>query len=172
MVSLPSSVLQRYIVWNFPNLNTSLRNLSIFPAHFPWALFLSDFPLFSMAWIWIFHIINKSFHSFNLGFPGISDGKEPACNAGDLGSIPESGRLPWKRERQPTPVYLPGDSHGQTSPASYSPWGRKELGTTERLSLPQFLKFYAGYLFWIVQSFPSGFHNSQNFFVVLLTFSL
>ena len=38
---------------------------------------------------------------------------------------------PWKRAWQPTPVFLPGESHGQKSPAGYSPWGRKELDTTE-----------------------------------------
>ena len=34
-----------------------------------------------------------------LGFPGSSDGKESACNVGDLGSIPGLGRFPWRRER-------------------------------------------------------------------------
>ena len=46
-------------------------------------------------------------------FPGGSDGKESACNAGDLGSVPGSGRSPWRREWQPTPVFLLGKSHGQ-----------------------------------------------------------
>ena len=39
-----------------------------------------------------------------LGFPGSSDGKESACSAGDLGSTPGSGRSPWRKEWQPTPV--------------------------------------------------------------------
>ena len=39
----------------------------------------------------------------------------------------------WKRKWQPTPVFLPGKPHGQRSLAGYSPWGRKELDTTERL---------------------------------------
>ena len=38
---------------------------------------------------------------------------------------------PWRREWQPTPVFLPGESHGQGTLASYSPWCRKELDTTE-----------------------------------------
>ena len=50
-----------------------------------------------------------------LGFPGGSDGKESACNAGDLGLNPGLGRSPWRREWPPTPVFLPGDSHGQRS---------------------------------------------------------
>ena len=38
---------------------------------------------------------------------------------------------PWRRKGQPTPVSLPGEFHGQRSLAGYSPWGRKELDTTE-----------------------------------------
>ena len=40
---------------------------------------------------------------------------------------------PWRRKWQPTPVLLPGKSHGQRSLVGYSPWGRKESDTTERL---------------------------------------
>jgi len=43
-----------------------------------------------------------------------SDCKESACNAGDLGSTPDQ-EDPWRREWQPTPVFLPGESHGQSS---------------------------------------------------------
>ena len=39
-------------------------------------------------------------------------------------------KIPWSREWQPTPVFLPGESHGQRSLVGYSPWGR----TTERLT--------------------------------------
>ena len=38
--------------------------------------------------------------------------------------------LPWRREWQSTPVFLPGKSHGQTSLVGYSPWGGKESDTT------------------------------------------
>ena len=54
-------------------------------------------------------------------------------NAGDPGSIPGLGRSPWRRQWHPTPVPLPGKSHGQKSLVGYSPWGRKESDTTERL---------------------------------------
>ena len=47
-----------------------------------------------------------------MGFPGGSDGKESACNAGDPGSIPELGRSPWRREWLPTSVFLPGKFQG------------------------------------------------------------
>ena len=66
--------------------------------------------------------------------PGGSEVKASAWNAGDLGSIPGSGKIPWRRKRQPTPVLLPGESHGGRSLVGYNPWGRKELDTTERLN--------------------------------------
>ena len=50
-----------------------------------------------------------------LGFPGGSVSRESACNAGDLGLIPWSGRCPWRRKWQPTPVFLFGEFHGQRS---------------------------------------------------------
>ena len=43
-----------------------------------------------------------------------------------IGKIP-----PWRRKWQPTPVFLPGESHGQRSLAGYSPWGHTELDMTE-----------------------------------------
>jgi len=50
------------------------------------------------------------------------------------GFDPRVGKIPWRREWQHTPVFLPGESHGQRSLAGYSPWGRKESDTTERLT--------------------------------------
>ena len=44
-------------------------------------------------------------------------------------------KIPWRREWQSTEVFLPGKSHGQRTPAGYSPWGCKELDTTEQLTL-------------------------------------
>ena len=41
---------------------------------------------------------------------------------------------PWRRAWQPTPVFLPGEFHGQRSLAGYSSWGHKGSDTTERLS--------------------------------------
>ena len=48
---------------------------------------------------------------------------------------PWVGKIPWRREWQPTPVFLPGEFHGQSSLVGYSPWGCKELDTTEQLTL-------------------------------------
>ena len=67
------------------------------------------------------------------GFPGGSDGKASACNAGDPGSIPGLGRFPWRRKWQPTPVLLPRKFHGWKSLVGYSPWGHEESDMTERL---------------------------------------
>ena len=43
-------------------------------------------------------------------------------------------KIPWRRAWQPTPVFMPGESHGQRSLLGYSPWGHKESDTTEWLS--------------------------------------
>ena len=55
-----------------------------------------------------------------------------------MGSIP-GGKIPWRREWLPTPILLPREFHGQRSLASYSPWGHKELDTTERITFPFYL---------------------------------
>ena len=73
-------------------------------------------------------------HRLKAGFPSGSDGKESACNAGDvrdMGSIPVSEKIPCRREWLPISVFLPGESHGQRSLAGYSPWGHEEPDTTE-----------------------------------------
>ena len=55
-----------------------------------------------------------------LVLPCNSNSKESACNAGDQGS-----KILWRREWQFTPVFLPGESHGQRTLLGYSPWGNK-----------------------------------------------
>ena len=45
--------------------------------------------------------------------------------------IPWVGKIPWMRTWQPTPVFLPGESHGQRSLAGCSPWGCREMNITE-----------------------------------------
>ena len=64
-----------------------------------------------------------------LGFPGVSAVKNTPTNAGDVGSIPRSGKSPGEG-KQLTPAFLPGKSHGQRSLAGYTPWGCKESNTT------------------------------------------
>ena len=72
-----------------------------------------------------------------VGFPGGSVVKNPPANAGDtrdIGLIPGSGRFPWRRKWQPTPVFLPEASHGQRSLADFRQWDHKESNMAERLS--------------------------------------
>ena len=72
--------------------------------------------------------------AFNpLGFPGGLEVKASTWNVGDPGSIPEWGRSPGEGKWQPTPVLLPGESHGGRSLVGYSPWGPKESDMTGRL---------------------------------------
>ena len=66
-------------------------------------------------------------------FPGGSDGKASAYNAGDLGSIPGSGRSTGEGDGTPLQHSCLEKSHGRRSLVGYSPWGRKEWDTTERL---------------------------------------
>ena len=59
---------------------------------------------------------------------GGSDGKESACNEG---FNPWVGTIFWTKEWKPTPVFYPGEFHGQRSLEGYNTWGHKELDTTE-----------------------------------------
>ena len=67
-------------------------------------------------------------------YPGGLEGKESTCSTADPGLIPRSGRFPWRRKWQPTPVFLPGKSHGQKSLVGYSPCGRKDLDMTDGIT--------------------------------------
>ena len=62
---------------------------------------------------------------------GDSDGKEFTCNAGDLGLITGLGRYPGGGHGNPFQYSCLENPHGQWSLAGYSPWGHKELDTTE-----------------------------------------
>ena len=73
-----------------------------------------------------------------LGFPGGSDGKE-FCNVGDLGSTPGLGRSPGGEHGNPLQYSCLENPYGQRSLVGYSPWGRKESDTTERLSAAEHL---------------------------------
>ena len=73
------------------------------------------------------YVTTVSFTHVRMHLPRWGSGKESACSAGDagdVGSIPGSAD-PLGRNWQPTPVLLPGESHGQRSLVGYSPWGRK-----------------------------------------------
>ena len=72
-----------------------------------------------------------------VGFPGGAVVENPPTNdqcrrCKGLRFDPWVGKIAWRRKRQSTPVFLPGEFHGQRRLACYSPWGRKESDTTER----------------------------------------
>ena len=71
---------------------------------------------------------------YQWGFHGDSNGKESACNVGDLDLIPELGRSPGGGHGNPLQYSCMENPCGQRSLAGYSPWGLKELDTTEQLS--------------------------------------
>ena len=72
-----------------------------------------------------------------LGFTSGSDDKESACNVGDLSLIPGLGRSPGGGHGNPLQCSCLENHHGQKNLAGYSPWGLKELDTTEWLSTAQ-----------------------------------
>ena len=82
-----------------------------------------------------------------LGFPGGSDNEKSACNAGELGTIPESRRSPGEGNDNPLQYScLENSFHGQRNLVGFSPWGCKELNTIEQLplslnALPVYNKF-------------------------------
>ena len=69
-----------------------------------------------------------------MGFLGSNSGKELGCQCRRrmrFGFDPWVGKILWRRKWQPTPVFLPGETHGQRSLAGYSQLGHKELDMTE-----------------------------------------
>ena len=101
-----------------------------------------------MAWCMVFFILLglkfsrtvsspklQGSHNKWIWFTDGSGNKESACNAGSPGFSPWVRKIPWRREWLSTAVFLPGESHGQRSPAGYYPWSRKRSDTTEQLTL-------------------------------------
>ena len=84
--------------------------------------------------------VGKIQSHFYIQLPSSSDGKESACKA-EARFDPWVGEILWRREWQPTPVFLPGESHGRRSLVGYSSWGRRESDTTERPSTHSTLNY-------------------------------
>ena len=77
---------------------------------------------------------NESDMTEQLTFPGGSSGKEPICRCRRCKRRrfhPWVRKITWRRVWQATPVFLPGESHGQRSLEGYSPWGHEVSNTTE-----------------------------------------
>ena len=97
-----------------------LKNLNLF-----WGLWETNKGL-SVKWlnqicvlVWLFSM-TQTVKNLQWGGPGFN---------------PRIGTVPWRREQLLTPVFLPGEFHGQRRLAGYSPWGCKDLDTTEQLTL-------------------------------------
>ena len=68
------------------------------------------------------------------GLPGGSDGKESACNTGDSGSVPGSGRSPGEGNDNPRQYFCLENPMDRGARAGYCPWGPQELDITEQLN--------------------------------------
>ena len=71
------------------------------------------------------------------------------------GFSPCVGNIPWRKEFLPTPVFLPGDFHGQRSKVGYSPWVARSWTQLEGLTLSLHFKP------WIAQKFEELFQNLE-----------
>ena len=106
-------------------LNPYLLSLRYWQANLP-AKF--DWRAKSSSWLVCFRFF-FFFFFFGIdwcigGFPGGTSSKEPACQCTrhkQHGFHPWVGKIPWRRKWQPTPVFLPGESHGQRSLVGFSP---------------------------------------------------
>ena len=97
----------------------------------------------SLSWnkkvtrVWLSHfpslggkVLMIHFEWVTHAYPRWFSDKEAACQCRRPRFNPWVEKIPWRRKWQPTPVFLPGKSHGQRSLAGYSPWDHKELYTT------------------------------------------
>ena len=81
---------------------------------------------------WATNTVTFSYHI--KGFPRGHSDKESVCQCRrrrTRGFDPWVQKIPWRRKWQPTPAFLPGESHGQRSLGGYSPWGLQESDTSK-----------------------------------------
>ena len=105
-------------------------------------------------------------------FPGGSDGKKICLQCGTPGFNPWVRKIIWRREWQPTPVFLPEEFHGQRSLAGYSPWSGKDyyyLLFIYYLSIYiiyYLSTIYDSYYYLCPQPFRLDLHEGRNFYYV------
>ena len=103
--------------WCHPATSSSVIPFSSRPQYLPAS---GSFPM-SQLFIKTRHKITVDFET-QMDFPDFTSGKEPTCQCGrhrKHGFDPWVGKIPWRRAWQLTPVFLPGESHGQRSLAGY-----------------------------------------------------
>ena len=76
----------------------------------------------------LFPLVPNAAPNISQDFPGGWDGKESACNAGDLGSIPGLERSPGRGHTNPTPIFLPGESPWTEEPGGPQSMGSQRVG--------------------------------------------
>ena len=102
-----------------------------------WQNFIISYDWVVIHYLWVcvyLYIYIYIYIHIHIGFPSGSDGKESACNGGNLGSIPGLGRSPRGGHGNPLKCSCLEKPHGQRSLADYSPWHCKESDMTEWLS--------------------------------------
>ena len=126
------------------NLDRKQNKLLMNPLSSSATALFSDFfhkKKFFLIFFSSIYIFNHSYNTFNYsvpeGLPYSSDGKESACNAGDLGSIPGSGSSPGKWNGHPLQYSCLGIPWTEEPGRLYSPWGPKESDTTKWLTHTQ-----------------------------------
>ena len=96
-----------------------------------------------MRWVQLCGSLNILWHCLYLEASLVAQMvKSSACNAGDPGSIPGSGRLPWGRKRQTTPVLLPGNFHEWRNLVCYSPWVTKSQAQMSYFTFTSLFTFF------------------------------
>ena len=110
------------------------------PASRPWVLSENchSVPRFPSPHVWTFKLCSHKSQGGKRGSTvaltqatGSTSGEEPSCQcrtSNTFRSSPWFGTILWRREWQPTSVFLPGESHRQRSLVGYSPWGHKRTG--------------------------------------------
>ena len=108
-------------------------------TEFPVAQLVKNLPAMQESLVlllgWEDSLKNRLHTPLFLGFPGGSDSKESTCNMGNLSLIPGLGRYPGEKNGYPLQNSCLENPHGQRNLVGYSPWDRKDLDTTEQLSL-------------------------------------
>ena len=103
-------------------------------------------------------------YSLTVGPPGLPwwlRGQSVCLQCGRPRFDPWVRKILWRRKRPPTPVLLPGNSHGRRTLVGYSPWGRKELDTTERI---HFISLQPSYALWPSSLFSFSLSQSHGLF--------
>ena len=92
--------------------------------------------------------------SYMWDLPGDSDGKRNCLRCRRPRFSPWVRTIPWRRKRQPIPVFLPGEFHGQRNLVGYGPWDHKESDTTDQLTLSA--------LYYIYMCLPGGSDSKES----------